>query len=189
MVTNTTSILLWDSANKLRPLFASNNMEIFEILERNYIENSVTSYVYTSDTHPSTIKTIEAINKIENSVAQENPLYVASNFGNHERVKYLLKQGYSPNFYTQGYKQTPLHTCYDEKVAKMLIEYGADLNAVNQGGETPYEYINFFYCLESRFNCNGDSDDEIARKEAMDAEGIEYIPAECEACAASFCYK
>lgn len=120
-----------------------------------------------SHIHPSTQKTTEAINRLLNDNAKENPLYIASHFGQHEETQHLLDQGISPNFHTKEYSQTPLHTCYDEKVAKMLIKYGADLNAVNQGGNTPYEHISFIYRLGYHFNNNGDRDDNIARQKAI----------------------
>ncbi|WP_053332631.1 ankyrin repeat domain-containing protein [Candidatus Jidaibacter acanthamoebae] len=81
-------------------------------------------------------------------------LYVASNFGDTDKVKTLLENGHDPNVRASGYNQTPLHTCGNSKIAEMLISYGADLTARNKGGKTPYEDISFHYCISEKYKEN-----------------------------------
>jgi hypothetical protein len=100
-------------------------------------------------------------------------LYMVSNQGDVEKVQLFLAQGDNPNTKTD-YKQTALHTCKNAKIAKLLISYGADLEAKNEGWNTPYEEHSWSECL-------GYGDKEIIREitEAMDAQGIPYSPYKC----------
>ncbi|MEI6188206.1 MAG: hypothetical protein WCP46_06895 [Alphaproteobacteria bacterium] len=102
-------------------------------------------------------------------------LYIASNTGDTEAVRSLLERGYSPNEVGPVYAQTPLHICRTAEVAELLISYGADLKAKNQGGDTPYEFISWGNC-----HANGEYEALLGViTEAMDVQGIEYTPYQC----------
>jgi len=68
-------------------------------------------------------------------------LGLASFFGHHELVRYLLASGADPNIASDNtLKVTPLHSACaasDFNIADMLIRKGADVNAKQAGGYTP----------------------------------------------------
>lgn len=68
-------------------------------------------------------------------------LCAAVKSGNEEMVVYLLRKGASTEVSSNG--KTPLMYAakYDElEIAKSLVEYGANRNAVNEKGSTPLGY-------------------------------------------------
>jgi len=81
----------------------------------------------------------------------------------------LLESGYNPNEIGPVYAQTPLHISNTTEIAELLITYGADLKAKNDGGETPYESISWENCL-----ANGEYETLLGViTKAMDVQGIE----------------
>jgi ankyrin repeat protein len=63
--------------------------------------------------------------------------------GHYDSVKYLLSVGFSPNVYSKIKKKTPLHFSISNgnvDISKLLIEYKANLNAVDEKQRTPLHY-------------------------------------------------
>ncbi len=59
--------------------------------------------------------------------------------GNEEIVTLLLENGANPNI-PGGHNETPLHdavACNRTNIARLLVSYGADVNARNSRGLTP----------------------------------------------------
>lgn len=67
---------------------------------------------------------------------KSHPLHFAALMGDHKEIKNLLAQGADPNKTTEEQK-TPLHFANTVKSAQLLIDYGANVNAKNEHGETP----------------------------------------------------
>jgi ankyrin repeat protein len=70
------------------------------------------------------------------------PLHLAAAFGGPEATEFLLNAGADPNARSKNaLNNTPLHACVaiSKKVhtAKLLLDKGADVNAVQHGGFTP----------------------------------------------------
>lgn len=67
---------------------------------------------------------------------------------NNETLKILLNAGADVNFaLSDGTKSTPLHICARQgsvQCFRTLLEYGADVNALNHNGETPRDIINLY---------------------------------------------
>ena len=81
----------------------------------------------------------ELINKIW---AGEPPLHTAAAFGSLETIRVLLEYGADVNFATPFGSRTPLmaaciHRNY--RVAQLLIEAGAEVNALDSQGESPLD--------------------------------------------------
>lgn len=91
------------------------------------------------------------------------PISYAARYGTYEMVKLLLENGADPN--TNGFSNLkPLHWALSGSyksvdnrfdIAKLLIQYGADIHAISTGGETVVEGI--FHSIEK--------DDEIEELE------------------------
>ena len=58
-----------------------------------------------------------------------------------DEVQALLESGVNVNAKASGYRlfggDTPLHLCHNTEVARLLIDSGADVNALNNAGNTP----------------------------------------------------
>ena len=70
------------------------------------------------------------------------PLHLAAAFGGPEATEFLLNEGTDPNGRSKNpLNNNPLHACVaisrNTHVAKLLIDKGADVNAVQHGGFTP----------------------------------------------------
>src|SRR5690606_4918983 len=64
------------------------------------------------------------------------PLTLAVDHRQQEIVEYLLERGADVN--VQGvFRQTPLHSVSKPKIAAMLVEHGAEVNARDERGGTP----------------------------------------------------
>lgn len=59
-------------------------------------------------------------------------------------TKYLLDHGANPNI-TDNDGCSPLHICRDIDFVKLLIEYGADVNALNHARQTPLLTVTHHY--------------------------------------------
>jgi len=69
-------------------------------------------------------------------------LHIAAEAGDAESVRYLLAQGMDPS--TPGKYDLPaLGGTHDEDVAMVLLEAGADLTQLNEGGYTFREYAEY----------------------------------------------
>lgn len=70
-----------------------------------------------------------------------SPLGIAAHFGNEAAVRLLLQHHADPNIPSQnGYRVFPLHAALsanDTAITKLLIEAGAEVNAIQHGGITP----------------------------------------------------
>ncbi|KAF6802773.1 hypothetical protein CMUS01_15268 [Colletotrichum musicola] len=68
----------------------------------------------------------------------QTPLYVAAHEGNAEIVRLLLNHKADPNLKSE-WNWTPLHAAYDKaEIAQLLLEAGADINAVCDSGTVTY---------------------------------------------------
>jgi len=87
------------------------------------------------------VKQLLEVNPILISQADNNnvqPLHEAAMSGTSEIVEYLLSKGADVN--ARGYnKNTPLHVTDDAAIARVLIDHGADLDALNAVDETPLQ--------------------------------------------------
>jgi len=69
-------------------------------------------------------------------------LALAVHYGRVEMVEVLLKNGADPNKATYVFKDTPLHMAVYfrfKKIQDLLLEAGADENAMNAKGLIPWE--------------------------------------------------
>ncbi|KAF4323305.1 hypothetical protein BBO99_00003345 [Phytophthora kernoviae] len=66
------------------------------------------------------------------------PLQAAVSYNHIELVVFLLASGAQATL-GDNEKDTPLHRCETVECTKVLLEYGADLNARNADGQTPYD--------------------------------------------------
>jgi uncharacterized protein len=69
------------------------------------------------------------------------PLHLAASFGGPEATEFLLNEGADPNARSKNpLDNNPLHACvaisHNTHTAKLLLDKGADVNAVQQGGFT-----------------------------------------------------
>jgi ankyrin repeat protein len=64
---------------------------------------------------------------------------------NQQAALYLLEQRINPNQHSPKTGETPLHIAikrhHQFSVVKACLEYGADVNACDKEGKTPFEYI------------------------------------------------
>jgi uncharacterized protein len=71
-----------------------------------------------------------------------SPLHLAAAFGGPQATEFLLNEGADPNARSKNtLNNTPLHSCVaiskNTHIAKLLLDKGADVNAVQHGGFTP----------------------------------------------------
>ncbi|KAG7401735.1 hypothetical protein PHYBOEH_011024 [Phytophthora boehmeriae] len=66
------------------------------------------------------------------------PLQAAVSYNHIELVVFLLASGAHATL-GDNEKDTPLHRCETVECAKILLDHGADLNARNADGQTPYD--------------------------------------------------
>ncbi|KAL4154761.1 hypothetical protein PRNP1_006877 [Phytophthora ramorum] len=66
------------------------------------------------------------------------PLQAAVSYNHMELVVVLLASGAQATL-GDNEMDTPLHRCETVECAKLLLEHGADLNARNSEGQTPYD--------------------------------------------------
>ncbi|KAE8902462.1 hypothetical protein PF005_g18394 [Phytophthora fragariae] len=66
------------------------------------------------------------------------PLQAAVSYNHMELVVFLLASGADAKL-GDNEMDTPLHRCETVECAKLLLEHGADLNARNTEGQTPYD--------------------------------------------------
>lgn len=85
---------------------------------------------------------------IENWTANEDgdvelTCHVASAYGNPGIISLLLKHGQFPdiNLPTKYQKNTALHLANDITVLDMLVQFGADVNCLNIGQDTPLHFV------------------------------------------------
>jgi ankyrin repeat protein len=84
------------------------------------------------------------------------PLFAATLRSLQHIVAILLQLGCDPNARSTKVKNTPLHALginispKSLDIAKMLLSYGADINAINLNGMTPLDYVRTSY-LRIRF--------------------------------------
>jgi hypothetical protein len=84
------------------------------------------------------------------------PLFAATLRSLQHIVAILLQLGCDPNARSTKLKHTPLHALgmnispKSLDIAKMLLSYGADINAINLNGMTPLDYVRTSY-LRIRF--------------------------------------
>ena len=72
----------------------------------------------------------------------DTPLLIACYFSSYESSSVLIELGADINKINKHYFDTPLHKAIEsnmESIAKRLIIYGANVNAVNTNGNTPYK--------------------------------------------------
>ena len=72
----------------------------------------------------------------------DTPLLIACYFSSYESSSVLIELGADINKINKHYFNTPLHKAIEsnmESIAKKLIIYGANVNAVNTNGNTPYK--------------------------------------------------
>ncbi len=111
-----------------------------------------------------------------NSMADNTPLYSAAMVGpmptrSLATTEFLLSHGADPNLPASG--QCPLHlavTTIADKTVKRLLDGGADVNAVSDGGETVTHL-----CVMALYEFVGDDfdpDDEEAKQDAWDTAEI-----------------
>jgi len=62
----------------------------------------------------------------------------AVSYGYEGLTAFLLAKGANPNI-RDGDNDTPLHQAETVAVAEILLAHGADINAVNDGGQTAHE--------------------------------------------------
>ena len=68
--------------------------------------------------------------------------FIQFNPGKIEEMKYLIDKGADVNIIVDDYESTPLHIASENgnvTMVKVLLEKGADKNARNDGGKTPYD--------------------------------------------------
>jgi hypothetical protein len=95
------------------------------------------------------------VNFVRNQYAREgSPLFCALYNGNIPVAKYLIDKGADVNFVLFSSKETPLHRAFlitseknsDKQIAEIiysLVSHGANVNAKDARGETPYAaYLN-----------------------------------------------
>ena len=70
----------------------------------------------------------------------DTPLKLAITYGNIEIIKYLLENGADPNQQT-GVGDYPIHGAESPEIVRLLWDYGADLNALDDRGLSLYESI------------------------------------------------
>lgn len=71
-----------------------------------------------------------------------NPLHAAVINGHQTIVKFLLENGAGVNYEAIETKSTALHRaveekCESEEMIKLLLKWGADVRAIDEGGDTP----------------------------------------------------
>ena len=76
---------------------------------------------------------------IDRNWTGQTPLHIAARFDNPEIVTKLLNSGVAVNIRNSSYNRTPLHRA-SLSSSKILIKYGADINAVDILGETPLHW-------------------------------------------------
>ena len=76
---------------------------------------------------------------LEDDSFYDTPLHaIASYSGTEKHLQRLLEMKADPNVRHMLYKTTPLHVASDIENAKLLIESGADILAINKWGQTPF---------------------------------------------------
>jgi ankyrin repeat protein len=76
------------------------------------------------------------------------PLHLAAAFGSPEATEFLLNEGADPNARSKNaLDNNPLHACcaisHNTHIAKLLLDKGADVNAVQHGGFTALHSVAF----------------------------------------------
>ncbi|KAJ4252869.1 hypothetical protein NW762_010775 [Fusarium torreyae] len=67
-----------------------------------------------------------------------NSLYQAAAGGHTDSVRVLLRRGADPSYQTP-YQWAPLHFASSVEILKLLVEAGADVNAISDTGKTPLD--------------------------------------------------
>ncbi|TYZ59960.1 hypothetical protein PybrP1_002437 [[Pythium] brassicae (nom. inval.)] len=97
-------------------------------------------WMAASDGELETVKAFLATGG-EANVQDENgytPLQAAVSYGHKELVELLLQNGADVALGDSG-GDTPLHFCETVEIAKILLAHGAEMNARNAEGRTPYD--------------------------------------------------
>ena len=80
------------------------------------------------------------VNMIINTQCNHTKLLHACDYDKIDLVNYLLTLPDIDIEVVSSRKNTALHLCHKEGVYKMLVEAGADINALNDNGDTPIMY-------------------------------------------------
>lgn len=89
------------------------------------------------------------------------PLTIASRSGCTDAVKVLLDSKAHPN--TLDCESTPLHFAANGKIAETLIKHGANVNALDKNGKTPFDVAKDEFVIDALRSAGGVSSSQLGR--------------------------